>query len=48
MADFCTYIFKRGKKRGTICKESRFLNHVFCKKHISFNKNDTNDASDKE
>ena len=48
MADFCTYIFKRGKKKGTICKESRFLNHVFCKKHISSNKNDTNDASDKE
>jgi ATP-dependent Lon protease len=53
MADFCTYIFKRGKKRGTICKETRFLNHIFCKKHISSNRNnisdtnDTNDTNDK-
>ena len=33
MDDFCTYIFKKGKKKGNKCKEHIHLNHVFCKKH---------------
>lgn len=37
MDDFCTYIFKKGKKKGSKCKEPLYLNHGFCKKHVSSN-----------
>ena len=35
MANICTYIFKRGIKKGKNCKETCYLNHLYCKKHIS-------------
>lgn len=38
MDDLCTYIFKKGKKKGIKCKEPLYLNHNFCKKHIVHNK----------
>ena len=49
MDDFCTYIFKKGKKKGIRCKEHLYLNHNFCKKHILSNKKDrknNNSSSD--
>jgi ATP-dependent Lon protease len=49
MDDFCTYIFKKGKKKGIRCKEHLYLNHKFCKKHMLSNKKDrknNNSSSD--
>lgn len=38
---YCTYIFKKGKLKGTICKES-CDNNFFCKKHINSIQNPPN------
>jgi len=44
MTNSCTYIFKRGGKKGKNCKDLCHLDHSFCKKHIkeNFDKKDTN------
>ena len=31
----CTYIFKKGDKKGTKCTESCYLTYEFCKKHLN-------------
>ena len=39
MANSCTYIYKRGSKKGQRCKETCHLNYNFCKKHCIKNDN---------
>ena len=34
MAELCTYIFKKGQRKGKNCKQLCHLNHIFCKSHI--------------
>jgi ATP-dependent Lon protease len=37
MEDICTYIFKKGKKKGKNCKQLCHFNNIFCKSHINTN-----------
>jgi ATP-dependent Lon protease len=42
MKKYCIYIFKKGSKKGTSCKEVCHLDLPFCKKHSILDTNNTN------
>lgn len=46
MTKYCIYIFKRGSKKGTSCKEECHLDLSFCKKHTSKTVDDTSSKKD--
>lgn len=49
MTKYCSYIFKKGTKKGENCKEPKHLNTTFCKKHLNkyIDKDKYSDNSDK-
>ena len=52
MTKYCTYIFKKGDKKGSQCTEHAYLTFEFCKKHMKSpqvnSSTDQNDGEKKE